>query len=77
MKNIDLTEINELIVGTDGEIFYTHNGYTSKLWKKLQVHGWNMKRLGKTVDVYNNSGTRVIQSDSKVNALKSIAELFY
>lgn len=74
---VDLEEINSRIEFYDGKIERNALlGYTSKLWKMLHVKGWKIRERNGVYEVFNHSGTRVLNGTSKVDVLEKIAAMY-
>lgn len=74
MNQIQLDEFNKEIGYKEGEIFWKPNyNYTSELWESLKKQGWHMSRIKNFVEIYDNTGFRVVDTIGLTHALKELA----
>lgn len=76
-EQVDLEVVNSRIEFYDGKIERNALlGYTSKLWKMLHLKGWKIRERNGVYEVFNHTGTRVLNGSSKVDVLEKIAVMY-
>jgi len=76
MNQIEIDKVNKSLY-SDARIFWEPNkGYTSHLWKFLQLNGYSVKSSKGIYTVYDYTGKKVLTAIGKTKMLVELAKLF-